>query len=103
MNCPNCGTPMCLQDGRECLTCDYCKSVYFPEKNEDGIRVLDEPSDLACPVCAVPLAHSPPRRGTTVMPLRGVRKVSTTEHATYPGQDKNCWGRASGAHDLFPI
>src|ERR1039457_1190373 len=37
------------------------------------------------------------------MPLRGVRKVSTTKHATYPGQDKNCWGRASGAHDLFPI
>jgi hypothetical protein len=34
---------------------------------------------------------------------KGLREVSTTEHATYPGQDKSCWGRASGAHDLFPI
>ncbi len=58
MNCPNCGAPMRLQDGRECLTCDYCKSEYFPEKNEDGIRVLDDPSELPCPVCAVPLAHA---------------------------------------------
>src|ERR1039458_6548014 len=44
--------------------------------------------------------RSPPRRGTAVKPLRGVRKVSTTEHATYPGQDKNCCGRASGVRDL---
>jgi Zn-finger nucleic acid-binding protein len=49
---------MRLQDTREGLTCEYCKSVYFPEKNEDGIRVLDELSELACPVCAVPLAHA---------------------------------------------
>jgi len=58
MNCPNCGAPMRLLDGRECLTCDYCKSEYFPEKNEDGIRVLDDRSELSCPVCAVPLAHA---------------------------------------------
>jgi Zn-finger nucleic acid-binding protein len=56
MNCPNCGAPMRLQDGHEGLVCDYCKSVYFPEKNEDGIRVLDNPSEFSCPVCAVPLA-----------------------------------------------
>jgi len=49
---------MRLQDGRDCLTCDYCKSVYFPEKNEDGIRVLDETSELACPVCAIPLVRA---------------------------------------------
>jgi len=58
MNCPNCGAPMSLRDGRECLTCDYCKSVYFPEKNDDGIRVLGELSELSCPVCAVPLAKA---------------------------------------------
>jgi Zn-finger nucleic acid-binding protein len=58
MNCPNCGAPMRLLDGRECLTCDYCKSEYLPEKNEDGVRVLDEPSELSCPVCAVPLVHA---------------------------------------------
>lgn len=58
MNCPSCGAPMRLQDGRECLTCDYCKNVYFPEKNEDAIRVLDDPSELTCPICAAPLVHA---------------------------------------------
>src|ERR1035441_8646634 len=58
MNCPNCGAPMRLGDGRECLTCDYCQSVYFPEKNADGVRVLDDPSEFSCPVCAVPLVHA---------------------------------------------
>ena len=58
MTCPNCGAAMRLQDGRECLTCDYCKGQYFPEKNEDGVRVLDDPSELSCPACAVPLAHA---------------------------------------------
>lgn len=58
MNCPNCGAPMCFHDGRECMTCDYCQSVYFPEKNEDGVRVLGERSELSCPVCAIPLARA---------------------------------------------
>jgi Zn-finger nucleic acid-binding protein len=49
---------MRLQDGRDCLTCDYCKSVCFPEKNEDGIRVLGETSELGCPVCAIPLVKA---------------------------------------------
>jgi Zn-finger nucleic acid-binding protein len=49
---------MRLRDGREGLTCDYCQSVYFPEKNADGVRVLDDPSELSCPVCSVPLAHA---------------------------------------------
>lgn len=48
---------MRLHDGRECMTCDYCKSVYFPEKNEDGVRMLGEASELSCPVCAVPLGR----------------------------------------------
>jgi Zn-finger nucleic acid-binding protein len=49
---------MRLRDGRECLTCDYCKGEYFPEKNADGVRVLDDPSELSCPVCAIPLVHA---------------------------------------------
>src|ERR1035441_1628878 len=48
----------------------------------------------------------PPRRGTAVKPLRGVRKVITTEHATYPGQDKNLvrnsWGREAPFVKLEP-
>jgi Zn-finger nucleic acid-binding protein len=49
---------MRLLDGRECLTCDYCGSEYLPEKNEDGVRVLDDAAEFSCPVCAVPLVHA---------------------------------------------
>jgi Zn-finger nucleic acid-binding protein len=58
MNCPNCGAPFHLREGTDSLICDYCHSVYFPEKNEDGVRLLGETSSLACPVCAVPLVHA---------------------------------------------
>ena len=58
MNCPTCGAPLHLQDGRDSCTCEYCRAVYLPEKNEDGIRVFDQASDLLCPVCAVPLIHA---------------------------------------------
>ena len=49
---------MTLHEGRECLTCDFCQTVYFPEKNDDGIRVLGEAADLPCPICAIPLEHA---------------------------------------------
>jgi Zn-finger nucleic acid-binding protein len=58
MNCPSCGAPLRLEDGKEYLTCAYCGSLHFPEKNEDGVRVLPESSLLLCPVCAVPLVHA---------------------------------------------
>lgn len=49
---------MRLEPDKECLVCDYCGSYYFPEPNADGVRVLQEPSSLACPLCAVPLVHA---------------------------------------------
>jgi len=58
MNCPNCGAPMRFEGGLESLSCDYCRSLYFPEKNEDGVRILAESSELECPVCAVPLSEA---------------------------------------------
>jgi LSD1 subclass zinc finger protein len=58
MNCPSCGASMHLQDGAESAICEYCKAVYLPEKNDDGIRVFDEPSKLSCPVCQAPLLHA---------------------------------------------
>jgi Zn-finger nucleic acid-binding protein len=58
MNCPSCGAPMRLEAGEECLTCDYCKGIYFPQKDEDGIRVLGEAANASCPVCAIPLMHA---------------------------------------------
>lgn len=39
-------------------TCDYCHSVYFPDKNGDGVRVLGESPDEPCPVCSVPLVQA---------------------------------------------
>src|SRR6266852_4593021 len=58
MNCPNCGAPMRLDEDKDFFNCDYCVSTYFPQKNEDGIRVLGEPAALSCPLCAVPLVHA---------------------------------------------
>jgi Zn-finger nucleic acid-binding protein len=55
MNCPSCGAPMRLESDKECLTCDYCGNVHFPEKNDDGVRVLGELATERCPVCAIPL------------------------------------------------
>jgi Zn-finger nucleic acid-binding protein len=49
---------MRLRDGDECLACDYCRSLHFPEKNNDGIGLLGEPSPLVCPVCAGGLEYA---------------------------------------------
>jgi Zn-finger nucleic acid-binding protein len=58
MNCKNCGAPMTLNPDRRFYTCEYCTSLYFPEENPDGVRVLDEASSLDCPVCQLPLLHA---------------------------------------------
>jgi LSD1 subclass zinc finger protein len=55
VNCPACGAPLRLDSGAESLTCDYCHSVYFPEKNDDGVRVLSVAADYTCPVCGIPM------------------------------------------------
>jgi Zn-finger nucleic acid-binding protein len=57
MNCPSCGAPLRLEGDQEALTCDYCKSIYYPEANEEGVRVLGEAAEM-CPVCAIPLMHA---------------------------------------------
>ena len=58
MNCPSCGAPMRLKTDMQSFKCEYCQSVYFPEKNDDGVRVLDKPSGQDCPVCKLPLVHA---------------------------------------------
>lgn len=55
MNCPGCGAPLHLTENDDSLRCEYCRSVYVPEENDDGVRELGETSPLTCPVCAVPL------------------------------------------------
>jgi len=49
---------MKLKSDMQSLKCEYCLSVYFPEKNDDGVRVLEEQSGQDCPVCAVPMMHA---------------------------------------------
>lgn len=58
MNCPNCGAPLHLNPGRDGLQCEYCKGIFFPDKNEDGVCVLDQAPDRICPACAVPLMNA---------------------------------------------
>jgi len=58
MNCPSCGAAMRLHADEDCLKCDYCKSIYFPSKGDDGVAVLGVPAEEACPVCAIPLVHA---------------------------------------------
>lgn len=57
MNCMNCGAPMSLLLNKQQFKCEYCFSTYFPDKNEDGIRILDEESETGCPVCNIPLVY----------------------------------------------
>jgi Zn-finger nucleic acid-binding protein len=49
---------MRLEADKECLVCDYCGTVHFPEANPDGVRVLEEPSPLHCPICDIALVHA---------------------------------------------
>ena len=58
MNCPDCGAPMRLEEHKDCLSCDYCRSMYFPETTDEGVRVLGELADQRCPICEVPLVHA---------------------------------------------
>lgn len=57
MNCMNCGAPMKLLLNRQHFYCEYCTSLYFPEKNEDGIRILKESSKINCPLCKVSMVY----------------------------------------------
>ena len=58
MNCPTCGAPLHLPEGRDSLPCDYCGAVCVPEANEEGISLLGENSPMLCPVCKIPLEHA---------------------------------------------
>lgn len=46
---------MRLVRAHDYFVCDYCGSYYLPDANRDGIRVLNEPSDLLCPICRTTL------------------------------------------------
>ena len=58
MNCSNCGSALRVVEGKDHLVCDSCRSLHFPEPNDDGVRVLGEWSAQCCPVCRTPLVHA---------------------------------------------
>ena len=47
---------MRLNDDEDCLTCGYCKSVFYPSKDDEGVSVLEVESGEECPV-PVPLVR----------------------------------------------
>jgi len=49
---------MHLKPDESSYRCEYCHSVFLPEINDDGVRVLGDPSDQACPICNVPLVNA---------------------------------------------
>jgi Zn-finger nucleic acid-binding protein len=49
---------MRLKPDLESYKCDYCQSVFCPEKNDDGVRVLGDSVDQECPLCRLPLVHA---------------------------------------------
>jgi Zn-finger nucleic acid-binding protein len=49
---------MQLKQGMDSFQCAYCQSIYLPEKNDDGVRVLDEAVGLACPTCRAQLMQA---------------------------------------------
>jgi len=52
MNCPHCGAPMTLFRARDYYHCEYCGSYYFPDQDNQGLRVLGEnPEGIYCPLC----------------------------------------------------
>lgn len=49
---------MRLRQDQQCLHCDYCGNIFYPDRNEDGVRVLGQPSGRPCPVCATGLEQA---------------------------------------------
>jgi Zn-finger nucleic acid-binding protein len=38
--------------------CEYCQSTYIPEKNDDGVQILDQPANEQCSLCNLPLVQA---------------------------------------------
>jgi Zn-finger nucleic acid-binding protein len=49
---------MRLKADEDSYKCDYCHSVYLPDKDDDGVRVLGDPTGEPCPICTVPLVNA---------------------------------------------
>jgi Zn-finger nucleic acid-binding protein len=52
MNCQNCGAAMVLSNTQSYSQCLHCGSFYFPERHDDGVKIIGGPSEShPCPEC----------------------------------------------------
>ena len=59
MNCKNCGAAMVLSPTQSHSQCHHCGSFYFPERHDDGVKVIGGPSEShPCPECGTRLSPS---------------------------------------------
>lgn len=61
MNCPACGAPIALKPDTAGFTCDYCRRVFFPGEEDDGVELVEGCTSLtgqACPLCSLPLVKA---------------------------------------------
>ena len=104
MTCPNCGAGMSLKENQEYLVCSYCGSMHFPDPNAEGVRVLEEPSNLQCPICAVALVQAA-IGGERMLYCRSCRGMLLSME-TFPGVLQNLRSRreptAVGARPADP-
>ena len=45
MNCPACGAPITPKPDTEGYQCDYCRAVFYPGEEDDGVVVSAEQPD----------------------------------------------------------
>ena len=58
VTCENCGAPLTSVEGKGYLICSYCGAYYFPEASQDGVKLLEEPGAMTCPVCNILLVKA---------------------------------------------
>ncbi|MEZ5391674.1 MAG: hypothetical protein R2724_02085 [Bryobacterales bacterium] len=56
-NCTNCGAPLTAVEGKLHMRCLYCSSLWFPPESDEGVKTLERPANLDCPVCATRLVE----------------------------------------------
>lgn len=49
---------MRLEEDKEYFICDYCESRYFPDADQEGVRLLGQKAAEMCPICQVPLENA---------------------------------------------
>lgn len=46
---------MHLAAGSDYMQCEFCKNIHIADPDDEGVRVTEEHSGTACPICNLPL------------------------------------------------